>query len=79
MTYATYSELMQRFFHYFQDQQYTQALELMRSEGQHFPGERVLVDYFTMCAAARTENRALVYRLVAAIAFVHAVAGRSGF
>lgn len=63
MLFPTYAALNEQMIEHFQNKEYEQALELITSEGSHFPTERALVDYWTMCAAARLDNRAMVYQI----------------
>ncbi|MCX6059440.1 MAG: alpha/beta hydrolase [Chloroflexi bacterium] len=63
MSFPTYSALNEQIIEHFQNKEYQQALELIISEGSQFPTERIMVDYWTMCSAARLENRALVYQV----------------
>lgn len=63
MSFSTYAELNQQMIEHFQNKEYQQALNLILSEGSNFPAERILVDYWAMCSAARLNNRALVYQV----------------
>ena len=50
----------------FQNKHYAQALDLVTREGLKFPAERVWVDYWRMCAAARLQNNGLVFQIAEA-------------
>lgn len=63
MTFSTYAELNQKMIEYFQKGEFQQALELVEREGVNFPSDRPLVDYWKMCAAARLDDRPLVYEV----------------
>lgn len=63
MPYTTYDQLNQRLIEHFQNQQYAEALELVAAEGNHFPNDRIWIDYWKMVSAARVGNRALVYEV----------------
>ena len=63
MSFSTYAELNNQMILHFQNKEYQQALDLISLEGVRFPTERLLVDYWMMCSAARLDNRALVYQV----------------
>lgn len=63
MSFSTYAELNQQMIFHFQNKEYQQALDLISLEGVGFPKERLLVDYWMMCSAARLDNRAQVYQV----------------
>jgi predicted esterase len=63
MKFSTFGELNQKMTEHFQAGEFQQALELIEQEGRHFPHDRPLVDYWTMCAAARVDNRSRVYEV----------------
>ena len=63
MSHSTYTELDGQMSLHFQNKEYQQALDLILAEGSSFPAERILVDYWAMCSAARLENRSLVYQI----------------
>ncbi len=63
MSFLTYAALNEQMIEHFQKKEYQQALDLINNEGSNFPAERALVDYWTMCSAARLDNRALVYQV----------------
>ena len=63
MTFATFDALSQRLIELFQNQEFAAALELVTREGPRFPADRPLADYWRMCAAARVEQRQLVYQI----------------
>ena len=63
MSFSTYAELNNQMILHFQNKEYQQALDLISLEGVGFPKERLLVDYWMMCSAARLDNRALVYQV----------------
>ncbi|MBI2331748.1 MAG: hypothetical protein HYU84_06260 [Chloroflexi bacterium] len=58
MTFSTYADLNQKMIEHFQSGEFQQALELIEQEGRNFPSNRMMVDYWRMCAAARVDNRA---------------------
>lgn len=60
MMFTTYAELNQKMIEHFQSGEFQQAFELIEQEGGRFPAERLHVDYWKMCAAARVDNRARV-------------------
>lgn len=63
MMFSTFAALNQKMTEHFQQAEFQQALELIDREGVNFPADRPLVDYWTMCAAARVGNRARVYEV----------------
>jgi predicted esterase len=63
MSFPTYAALNEQMITHFQNKEYQQALDLITSEGSSFPADRVMVDYWTMCSAARLDNRTLVYQV----------------
>ena len=63
MPFPTYAALNEQMIEHFQNKEYQQALDLILSESSNFPAERILVDYWKMCSAARLDNRALVYQV----------------
>jgi dienelactone hydrolase len=63
MAFPTFDALSNQLIQLFRDQQYTEALDLVTREGPRFPADRLLADYWRMCAAARVDNRALVYQV----------------
>lgn len=63
MTFATYAELNQRMIEHFQSGEFQQALELIEQEGSKFIAERLQVDYWRMCSAARVDSRAHVVKV----------------
>ena len=63
MPFPTYAALIDQMIEHFQNKEYQQALDLILSEGSNFPANRILVDYWKMCSAARVDNRALVYQV----------------
>jgi len=60
MTFLTYADLNQKMIEHFQAGEFQQALELIEKEGDNFPSERLQVDYWRMCSAARTGNHTRV-------------------
>lgn len=63
MKFSTFDELNQKMIGHFQAGEFQQAFELIEREGGNFPGDRPLVDYWTMCAAARIGNPARVIQV----------------
>jgi len=63
MPYETFNLLNQQLVQHFQNQQYAEALDLIMAEGNNFPDDRMWADYWKMVAAARLENRGLVYEV----------------
>src|SRR6185436_18735160 len=63
MPYTTFNLLNQQLAQHFQNQQYAEALELILAEENNFPDDRMWADYWKMVAAARLENRGLVYEV----------------
>lgn len=63
MSFSTYADLNQKMIEYFQSGEFQQALDLIEREGGHFITERLQVDYWRMCAAARVDNRAHVAKV----------------
>lgn len=63
MSYKTFAELAQKMVEYFQNKQYAEALELILTECDNFPDDRMDADYWKMVSAARVENRKLVYEI----------------
>ncbi len=63
MTFPTFEALTTQFMLHFRAQEYPQALELITREGPHFPADRAWADYWRMCAAARVDDRALLYAI----------------
>ena len=63
MPFPTYAALNERMIEHFQNKEYQQALDLILGEGSNFPAERILVDYWKMCSAARLDNLALVFQV----------------
>jgi predicted esterase len=62
-SFSTYAELNQQMIVHFQNKEYQQALDLISREGAGFPKNRLLVDYWAMCSAARLDDRKLVYQV----------------
>jgi len=63
MPFPSYAALNEQMIEHFQNKEYQQALDLIFYESSNFPAERILVDYWKMCSAARLDNRALVYQV----------------
>ena len=63
MSFPTYAALNEQMIKHFQNKEYEQALDLIAREASNFPTERAMVDYWTMCSAARLDNRPLVYQV----------------
>jgi predicted esterase len=63
MPYTTYDQLNQQLLEHFQNKQYAEALELVLTEGNRFPDDRIWIDYWKMVSAARVGNRAFVYEV----------------
>jgi pimeloyl-ACP methyl ester carboxylesterase len=63
MPYATFNLLTAQLIQHFQNQQYAEALELIKAEGDNFPEERLWSDYWKMVSAARVGNRGLVFEV----------------
>ena len=63
MPYETFNLLNQQLAQHFQNQQYQEALELIMAEGNNFPDDRMWADYWKMVAAARLEQRELVFEV----------------
>lgn len=63
MTFSTYADLNQKMIEHFQAEEFQQAFELIEQEGGKFPSNRLQVDYWRMCAAARVGNRSHVYEV----------------
>lgn len=63
MTFSTFADLNQKMTEHFQAGEFQQALELIEREGGNFPLDRAMADYWTMCAAARVDNRARMYEI----------------
>ena len=63
MTFTTYAELNQKMLEHFQSGEFQQALDLIEREGGKFIAERLQVDYWRMCSAARVDNRAHVVKV----------------
>jgi len=60
MTYSTYADLNQKMIEHFQSGEFQQAFDLIEHEGGKFTAERLQVDYWRMCSAARVDNCAHV-------------------
>ena len=60
MTFSTYADLNQKMIEHFQSGEFQQAFDLIEHEGGKFTAERLQVDYWRMCSAARVDNRAHV-------------------
>lgn len=63
MALSTFAELNQKMTEHFQKGEFQQALDLVEREGENFPADRPMVNYWNMCAAARVDNRARVYQI----------------
>lgn len=63
MTLSSYAELNQKMILHFQNKEYAQALDLVITEGENFPAQRPLIEYWKMCAAARLDKREQVYEI----------------
>lgn len=63
MSYTTFDKLTEQLVDHFQNKRYAEALELVTAEGDNFPKDRMMVDYWKMVSAARLENRELVYQV----------------
>jgi dienelactone hydrolase len=63
MTFSTYADLNQKMIEHFQSGEFQQALELIEQERGNFQQNRLQVDYWRMCAAARVDNRAHMYKV----------------
>ena len=63
MTFSTYADLNEKMIEHFQSGEFQQALDLVEREGGHFTAERLQVDYWRMCSAARVDNRAHVVKV----------------
>jgi len=63
MPYATFNQLTEQLIQHFQNQQYAEALELILAEGNNFPEDRMMADYWKMVSAARVGNHNLVYEI----------------
>lgn len=63
MMFLTYADLNQKMIEHFQSGEFQQALELIEQERGNFQSNRLQVDYWRMCAAARLDNRAHVYKV----------------
>jgi dienelactone hydrolase len=63
VTIETYQDLNRKMTEHFQAGEFQQALDLVEREGGRFPDNRPLVDYWTMCAATRVDNRARMYEV----------------
>lgn len=63
MKFSTFTELNQKMTEHFQAGEFQQARELIEGEGENFPNDRPLVDYWKMCAAARLDDRARVVQV----------------
>jgi predicted esterase len=63
MLFPTFKSLDGQLTQFFQNKQYAEALDLITREGPRFPADRMLADYWRMCAAARVGNYPLVYQV----------------
>lgn len=63
MPHATFNSLTEQLVQHFQDQRYAEALELILAEGNNFPEDRMMADYWKMVSAARLGNNDLVYEV----------------
>ena len=63
MSFPTFKSLDEQLTQFFQNKQYAEALDLITREGPRFPSDRMLADYWRMCAAARVGNYPLVYNV----------------
>lgn len=63
MPYPTFNLLTEQLILHFQNKQYAEAFELITVEGSNFPDDRIWVDYWKMCSAARAEKRAVFYKV----------------
>jgi pimeloyl-ACP methyl ester carboxylesterase len=63
MAFPTFNTLTDQLGQLFQNKHYAEALDLITREGPRFPEDRLWADYWRMCAAARVENRSLVYQI----------------
>src|SRR5688572_25539027 len=63
MTFPTFDDLTNQLMQHFQNQQFAEALDLITREGPNFPANRAWADYWRMCAAARVDNRPLLYAI----------------
>lgn len=63
MSLQSFSALEAQLVELFQNKQYAAALTLIEGEGASFPQERVWVDYWRMCAAARLGKTPLVIQI----------------
>lgn len=63
MPYATFNQLTEQLVQHFQDQRYAEALELILTEGNKFPDDRMMADYWKMVSAARVGNHSLLYEV----------------
>lgn len=63
MTFSTYGELNLKMIEHFQMGEFQQAQELIEREGENFPANRPMVDYWKMCSAARLDDRARVFEV----------------
>lgn len=61
MSFATFAELAQKMADLFRNKQYSEALKLILAEGDNFPNDRMDADYWKMVAAARVENKQLLF------------------
>jgi dienelactone hydrolase len=63
MSFPTFDSLNEQLTQFFQNKQYAEALDLITREGPRFPADRMMADYWRMCAAARVGNYLLVYQV----------------
>jgi len=63
MTFSKYADLNQKMIEHFQSGEFQQALDLIEREGGKFATERLQVDYWRMCSAARVDNFAHVVKV----------------
>lgn len=63
MSFPTFISLNKQLTKFFQNKQYAEALDLITREGPHFPANRMMADYWRMCAATRVGNYPLVYQI----------------
>ena len=63
MSFENFNDLEMALTELFQKKKFEDALDIITREGSNFSDERVWVDYWHMCAAARVENYPLVYQI----------------
>jgi len=61
--YPTFATLNEKLVELFQAKQFAEALDFVTAEGPRFPDDRVDVDYWRMCAAARVGNLPLLIQI----------------